>query len=463
MATRFELLAGLRARVPRSTYVAWGLGLAALKFVVDTGIVYAFSGKTWSPLGYVVPSVVLRKEAVGAAPVGMYVLLVLAALPFLWVGLSMSVRRAADAGMSPWFGCGFLVPLLNYVTIFVLCLKATKTEARWEPGAAGVYRHGKDEPPPSKVELPGGLRAALLGIAASICLGLAMIGLSVFGLGVYGTVLFFATPFAMGATTASIYNGQATRRVLDTLGLAVVATMLTGSILLLFAIEGLLCLAMAFPICAVIAIVGALVGRAIVTSAREPSGAAFLVATLPVLAAGEAHLASPTLHDVTTTIDVDAPPQAVWPHVVGFSDLPEPPAWQYRLGVAYPLRARIDGAGVGAVRRCEFSTGPFVEPITAWDPPRRLAFDVTSQPPSMTEWSPYHDLHAPHLEGYMVSRGGEFRLVPLPGGRTRLEGTTHYTLAIYPELYWRPYAELLLHGIHTRVLRHIKALTESGR
>ena len=55
---------------------------------------------------------------------------------------------------------------------------------------------------------------------------------------------------------------------------------------------------------------------------------------------------------------------------------------------------------------------------------------------------------------------GDARLVPLPGGRTRLEGTTHYTLAIYPELYWVAYGEVLLHGIHTRVLEHIKVLSE---
>jgi hypothetical protein len=78
----------------------------------------------------------------------------------------------------------------------------------------------------------------------------------------------------------------------------------------------------------------------------------------------------------------------------------------------------------------------------------------------MTEWSPYRELDAPHLEGYMVSRGGEFRLVPLPGDRTRLVGTTHYTLAIYPEAYWVMYGEVLLHGIHGRVLEHIKRLRE---
>jgi hypothetical protein len=125
------------------------------------------------------------------------------------------------------------------------------------------------------------------------------------------------------------------------------------------------------------------------------------------------------------------------------------------------MRARIDGEGVGAVRNCEFSTGPFVEPITTWDPPSRLAFDVRSQPPSMTELSPYRNVKAAHLEGYMVSKRGEFRLIPLPGNRTRLEGSTWYTLAIFPEMYWTPWGEALLHSIHGRVLAHIKQLSEA--
>jgi hypothetical protein len=305
------------------------------------------------------------------------------------------------------------------------------------------------------------VRSGLLGVLASFVLGFAMLAISVYGLGVYGQALFFATPFAMGATTAAIYNRRITQRLGDTIGLAIVGTLLTGSTLLLFAIEGVLCMAMAMPIALVITLVGAVVGRAIVTSGRQPgSGVGYMVAMLPIFAAGEARLSAPELHDVTTTIEIAATADKVWPNVIGFSDLPEPPDWEYKLGIAYPVRAKIDGEGVGAVRRCEFSTGAFVEPITVWDPPRRLAFDVTQQPPSMTEWSPYRAIKAPHVEGYMTSKGGEFRLIPLPGGRTRLEGTTHYTLAIYPELYWRVYAERLLHGIHTRVLHHIKALSE---
>ncbi len=136
---------------------------------------------------------------------------------------------------------------------------------------------------------------------------------------------------------------------------------------------------------------------------------------LLMMAFGESKLAEPTLRHVTTTIEIDAPPERVWPNVVAFSDLPAPPQWIYRLGIVDPLRARI--SGVGAVRHCELSTGPFVEPITVWDEPKHLTFDVTSQPPSMTELSPYRSVKAPHLEGYMVSKSGEFRLAPLPNGR----------------------------------------------
>ena len=70
-----------------------------------------------------------------------------------------------------------------------------------------------------------------------------------------------------------------------------------------------------------------------------------------------------------TVVEIDAPPEAVWPNVVAFSAL-RAAGVALPLGIAYPLRATISGRGVGAVRRCEFSTGAFVEPITVWDEPR---------------------------------------------------------------------------------------------
>jgi hypothetical protein len=109
-----------------------------------------------------------------------------------------------------------------------------------------------------------------------------------------------------------------------------------------------------------------------------------------------------------------------------------------------------------------FSTGTFVEPITAWEPGRRLAFDVTEAPPPLRELTPFAGVAPPHLDGYLLSRRGEFRLVPLGDGRTRLEGSTWYELRLGPEAYWQVYSDWLIHRIHQRVLQHIRSEAEAA-
>jgi hypothetical protein len=107
-----------------------------------------------------------------------------------------------------------------------------------------------------------------------------------------------------------------------------------------------------------------------------------------------------------------------------------------------------------------FTAGDFVEPITAWDEGQLLKFDVTSNPPAMREWSPYN-IHPPHVRDFLVSHGGQFRLIELPGGRTRLEGTTWYEHNLWPAAYWQVWSDAILHRIHRRVLEHVKRLAEA--
>ena len=78
----------------------------------------------------------------------------------------------------------------------------------------------------------------------------------------------------------------------------------------------------------------------------------------------------------------------------------------------------------------------------------------------MTEWSPYREVNPPHLDGYFRATHGEFRLTPLPGGRTRLEGRTAYVVDMFPQRYWTLPAGRIVAAIHERVLRHIAALAE---
>ncbi len=192
----------------------------------------------------------------------------------------------------------------------------------------------------------------------------------------------------------------------------------------LVAFEGVVCLAMAAPLMIPIAMLGGMLGHAIARAGASGATIAMMIATVPGGQAIDAAIATTPQREVLTAIEIAAPPETVWRNVVSFSEIDTPPAWYFRTGLSYPLRARINGSGVGAVRYCEFTTGAFVEPITAWEQPTRLAFDVVEQPPPLREWSPYRTVYAPHVKGFFTTSRGEFRLVALPNGGTRLEGRT---------------------------------------
>ena len=106
---------------------------------------------------------------------------------------------------------------------------------------------------------------------------------------------------------------------------------------------------------------------------------------------------------VNSSIEINAPPEAVWNRVVSFTEIREQREWIFHAGIAYPVRATLAGSGPGAVRRCEFSTGAFVEPIEVWDEPRLLRFAVTQNPAPMEELTPYRHIEPPHLKGYFIS------------------------------------------------------------
>jgi hypothetical protein len=270
------------------------------------------------------------------------------------------------------------------------------------------------------------------------------------------------------AATAFAGGGESAPRSLGTAVVYSVFSLLVSAVaLLMLAKEGAVCLLMAAIPAVIVAVLGAALGVAVGRSrdrtrtARTKDVGALLL--LPLASGMGSEIEQPRELAVTTAVVVDAPADVVWSNVVTFPDLPAPTELLFAKGIAYPIRARIDGTGVGAVRYCEFSTGAFVEPITTWDAPRRLAFDVAESPPPMREWNPFWDnVDAPHLHGFMRSKRGEFRLTPMSDGRTLLEGTTRYELQIYPNAYWQLWSDDIVHAIHSRVLTHIKRLSESA-
>jgi hypothetical protein len=238
-----------------------------------------------------------------------------------------------------------------------------------------------------------------------------------------------------------------------------------GGFIFLFALDGAYCLLMALPLALVLGLVGTAFGVALGAACRggKATTLPLLIAFLfPALVAFEHHTQSPVpLRSVTTSVVVRAPVSRVWQTVVAFPKITDPPDGIFRCGIAYPIEARIDGTGAGAVRHCIFSTGAFVEPITRWEEPTLLAFDVASSPPPMRELSLYEHVDAPHLHGHMESKRGQFRLTERDGAVV-LEGTTWYTHTLSPQWYWGPISDYMIHRIHERVLNHIKRVSEEN-
>jgi len=446
MRDLLRLWFGLTRRVDRRTYLLHGAALTALKLGVDVLAVFFVTGQLWTPLDYVSPMFSVRGHLY-PKPEWLLGAMAVWALPFLWIGISMSLRRALDAGISPWIALLFFVPYLNWVLICALALAPSRPRAVQTTAPAGTDR----------------LRAALLGVGLGTLIGAVSLGLHVLLLHRYSAAVFLGTPFTMGAAAGWFFNRGWLKGPGATAGVGALAVVVAGLASLALALEGGICVAMALPLALPLGMLGAIAGRAM-RAEHLSTRAAFAIAfAVPASAGLEKSLAQAPLREVVSSVEIAAPSEKVWPHVIRFSDLPAPAEWFFRSGIAYPVRARITGTGGGAVRRCEFSTGAFIEPITAWDPPRRLGFDVASEPPPMQEWSPYRHLDPPHLAGTMRSRRGEFRLVGLPGGRTRLEGSTWYQLEMGPQAYWSIWSDLLVHRIHERVLGHIQAETEKGR
>jgi len=454
MIQLLKLWFGLQAEVSRRTYLISGFALMGIKYATEAGAVFHFTGRVLWPHVFFNPIMTMRQELLGPpAPAWLQWAIIVWTLPFLWIAVGMSVRRAVNSGQSAVAGLGVLIPFFNYMVMLRLAMLPASGDCSWS--------NAWFEPSATKPPLGHFLSSALKGIAAAVLIALVMVSLGAYVFGSYGISLFLGTPVLMGVTSAFLYNRPTRRGLGGTLVVGQASVVLGAFALLLFAFEGIICLVMLAWMASGMALLGSLVGYSMCVLRPTSAGSVLVLAAALPLALGAESLHRPTpLYEVVSTVEIDAPPEAVWPHVIGFSELPEPSQWFFRLGIAYPQRATIVGSGVGAVRRCEFSTGAFVEPITAWEPGRRLAFDVESQPAPMHELSPYRHVHPPHLDGYLRSKRGEFRLVALPGGRTRLEGSTWYELELYPQDYWTLWSDGCIHLIHRRVLDHVKHLAE---
>ena len=464
-------LFSLQGSVSRERYVIVGVVLMLIKYVVEAGVILLYTGKSYELWDFFSPLLSARAKYLEVGPDWLGIAWVVWTIPFVWIAIAMSYRRAMNAEVSPWVAGWMLVPIANFIAMFTLALAPVGYGAR-----RLCDKHNSQHEPtnPRNVSKECSIRkepisrieSAAGGLAVGAIYFISLMIFSVYWLDSYGASLFFGTPLVAGAATGYFYNRKARQPLGSTLSLATTESLVICMAFLLFGLEGLICIFMAIPIVLPLMILGATAGRAVASESaartrQRDRGLMGCLVVLPLLAGIEPFMTDEPENQVATHVEINAPPAVVWEQVVAFPPIHSPEPWYFRWGIAGPREATIEGSGVGATRYCKFSTGEFVEPITVWDAPHRLAFVVTKQPHPMFELSPYRHVHPPHLEDTFKSTRGEFRLIEIPNGRTRLEGITWYKIGMGPQIYWRLWTDAIVHRIHLRVLEHIKKEVEA--
>src|SRR5216684_8442219 len=460
MANRFVDLWRWQGTIDRKTYAIAGCSAFVLKYFLDKIVAGAlferpwFLWSYWQPLG---PDA--RVNAIPPDARAFVATLLVLALPFIWLGVTLTVQRLRDAGQPVWLVVLFFVPVINLLFFLLLCTMGSRSVTQREATPWPETRRLDRWIPRSAM----GAAAAAVGMTIPIGSLFAVLGTEV--LRFYGWGLFVALPFCLGLFSVLVYSYHEPRSFRSCMAVSLAPLALLGAVLLLVMIEGVICILMAAPFAVALAALGGMLGYAIQAGHWVDKGAPAMMSIVLLFTPafqGAERLVNPQAEtfEVRTAIEVNAPPEKVWNQVVSFAEIPPPKELLFRAGIAYPIRAEIYGHGVGAVRHCIFSTGPFAEPIEVWDEPRLLKFGVTANPAPLNELSPYGNIQPAHLHGYFVSKQGQFLLTALPGGRTRLEGATWYQHTMWPAAYWHLWSDYIIHKIHLRVLQHIRVAVE---
>lgn len=342
-----------RGKVGRAKYAGLGLFLFAIKHNLDR-IVASDFGYSWTILDYWIFDE-HRIFTLSHRRAGFYATLVLLALPFIWIGVVLTTRRLRDANLPVWLVVLFFVPFANLVFFLLLSAFPSASSETANYGSFGL----KLQRTLSAVIPNSEFGSAAMGILITVVLAVLFTFLSVYGMGQYGWGLFLGIPFFLGLNSVLIYGFHRARSFGKCVAVSIFSVLLAGAILFAIAIEGVICLIMAAPLAIVLALIGGIIGYFIQRRDAAPPVHVFtaVLIVLPGFIVLEPLAANtPPQYQVRTSVIINANRAGVWKHVVSFSQLPPPAERLFQTGIAYPIRAEIEGAGRwGRASLCVFN------------------------------------------------------------------------------------------------------------
>src|SRR6266498_46955 len=266
-----------RGTVGRSKYFALGLTLFAIKHLLDRIIATSVFKLSWSIFNYWIIGEAIEIDNVPMGRLKFYATLVTLAVPFIWVGVVLTLRRLRDIGWPLWFVIIFFLPFVNLLFFLLL---STMPSRRQRTGSW----HGQGfETTLDRIIPRGTFGSAIVGVVVTTLLTISITLFSVKGSGNYGWGLFVGLPFCLGLSSAFIYGYHQPRPLGQCLLVSLVAVGLASAILIAIAVEGVICVAMAAPLGAVMALFGGAIGYVIQRAPRAAASRSLVLNAFAVI------------------------------------------------------------------------------------------------------------------------------------------------------------------------------------
>ena len=186
--------------IDRGPYVLVGLLGFALKHNLDRLIAYGFH-RQWTFFNYWVPARdVSRITELRGTEAEFLGTMVAVSLPFIWVGVILTMKRLRSVQLPSWLVTFFFIPFLNLGFFLLLSLLPAR-DSYFETRAKR-----QEESFLNKVVPESALGSAAIAVLLTVPIGFGLALLALQVLGSYGWGLFVALPFALGFAAALIYG-----------------------------------------------------------------------------------------------------------------------------------------------------------------------------------------------------------------------------------------------------------------
>ncbi len=338
--TAWQLLS-LRGTVSPGRYFLIGALLTPIKMGLDYLVATRVFKREWSPLNYALTGEVGGLFSLDNVDAFFYAIMLAIALPFLVIGLSLTVQRLRDVGWPAWIVVLFFAPLPINV-VFFLILSVTPGRNRELSGPMGDVIDGPmgSKPKVERRRFAGG--RAFLSILIPLPFAAAVAYFGTNYLRDYGWSLFVGFPFVVPMISVIIYGAGRDVTLGECLAVGWLWILTAVVVMVMTAFEGLICIIMMLPLAIPIVLLGAAVGYCVAAIGRRSRGdlarvTLLLFAILPTMVGAE-HLTAPEplLFLCETSVEIERAPEKVWENVVKFSDLDPPTDWLFR--AAWPTR-----------------------------------------------------------------------------------------------------------------------------